>query len=162
MIIFILIGSIYFILLDELIMGCSQRRIGPLNLGSYGILPSIINGCNLIIPQLRVPKIHFHLGFHVFPLFKLSFASLRLISRIISAAAVILLLNFLSILFPLGFELFRYSIIESTLLIPIIYSSALVLLFLVNGLLVLSSFRNSYYYRNLSLSFPLYFDITLD
>ena len=69
MIIFILIGSIYFILLDELIMGCSQRRIGPLNLGSYGILPSIINGCNLIIPQLRVPKIHFHLGFHVFPLF---------------------------------------------------------------------------------------------
>ena len=61
MIIFILIGSIYFILLDELIMGCSQRRIGPLNLGSYGILPSIINGCNLIIPQLRVPKIHFHL-----------------------------------------------------------------------------------------------------
>ena len=54
---------------------------------------------------------------------------------------VILLLNFLSILFPLGFELFRYSIIESTLLILIIYSSALVLLFLVNGLLVLSSFR---------------------
>ena len=61
-------------------MGCSQRRIGPLNLGSYGILPSIINGCNLIIPQLRVPKIHFHLGFHVFPLF---FFSLMLFSFLI-------------------------------------------------------------------------------
>lgn len=29
----VIIGSIYFILLDELIMGCAQRRIGPLNLG---------------------------------------------------------------------------------------------------------------------------------
>ena len=32
----IIVGTIYFILLDELIMGCAQRRIGPLNLGGYG------------------------------------------------------------------------------------------------------------------------------
>ena len=29
----IITGSIYFILLDELVMGSAQRRIGPLNLG---------------------------------------------------------------------------------------------------------------------------------
>ena len=44
----VIIGSIYFILLDELIMGCAQRRIGPLNIGWYGFLSSLINGCNLI------------------------------------------------------------------------------------------------------------------
>ena len=49
MIFLVIIGSIYFILLDELIMGCAQRRIGPLNLGWYGFLSSLINGCNLII-----------------------------------------------------------------------------------------------------------------
>ena len=43
--ILIITGSIYFILLDELIIGSVQRRIGPLNLGWYGILSSIINGC---------------------------------------------------------------------------------------------------------------------
>jgi len=36
MFLFILICSIYFILLDELIMGSAQRRIGPFNLGGYG------------------------------------------------------------------------------------------------------------------------------
>ena len=46
--ILIITGSIYFILLDELIIGSVQRRIGPLNLGWYGILSSIMNGCNLI------------------------------------------------------------------------------------------------------------------
>ena len=38
----VIIGSIYFILLDELIMGCVQRRIGHLNLGWYGFLSSLL------------------------------------------------------------------------------------------------------------------------
>ena len=67
--IFILIGCIFFIFLDELIMGCSQRRIGPINLGWYGILTSIINGCNLIISQFLIPKINIYFGFQVFPVF---------------------------------------------------------------------------------------------
>ena len=46
--ILIITGSIYFILLDELIIGSVQRRIGPLNLGWYGILSSIMNGCDII------------------------------------------------------------------------------------------------------------------
>ena len=33
----IIVGSIHSILLDELIMGCAQRRIGPFNLGGYGL-----------------------------------------------------------------------------------------------------------------------------
>ena len=47
-----LIGSIYLILPDELIIGSAQRRIGPFNLGWYGILPSIINGLLLIDSSL--------------------------------------------------------------------------------------------------------------
>ena len=29
-------------------MSSAQRRIGPFNLGGYGIFSSLINGCNLI------------------------------------------------------------------------------------------------------------------
>ncbi len=47
-------------------MGSAQRRIGPFNLGWYGILSSIINGCNLIITQLIIPKLHFYFGFQSF------------------------------------------------------------------------------------------------
>ena len=50
-------------------MGSAQRRIGPFNLGWYGILSSIINGCNLIITQLIIPKLHFYFGFQLFPIF---------------------------------------------------------------------------------------------
>jgi len=50
-------------------MGCAQRRIGPDHLGGYGIISSLINGCNLIISQFLVPKLHFHFGFQSFPLF---------------------------------------------------------------------------------------------
>jgi len=52
----VLISSVYFILLDELIIGIAQRRIGPFNVGRYGIPPSIINGLNPIITQLIIPK----------------------------------------------------------------------------------------------------------
>jgi NADH:ubiquinone oxidoreductase subunit H len=66
---FVLIGTIFFTLPDELVMGCGQRRIGPLNLGRYGIPPSIINGRNPIIAQSPFPKvnIHIHFGYQSFP-----------------------------------------------------------------------------------------------
>ena len=48
LLLFPLIACTYSILLDELIMSFSQRRIGPYNIGGYGIFPSLINGCNLI------------------------------------------------------------------------------------------------------------------
>ena len=50
-------------------MGCAQRRIGPFNLGGYGFYSSIINGCNLVITQFIVPKLHFHFGFQSFPIY---------------------------------------------------------------------------------------------
>ena len=62
-----LIGTIFFTLPDELVMGCGQRRIGPLNLGRYGIPPSIINGRNPIIAQSPVPKVNIHFGYQSFP-----------------------------------------------------------------------------------------------
>ena len=49
-------------------MSISQRRIGPFNLGHYGLLSSIVNGFNLIIQQYYVPKVHFHFGFQLIPL----------------------------------------------------------------------------------------------
>jgi len=71
---FIIIGSIYFILSDELIISSAQRRIGPSNLGWYGILSSIINGCNLITAQLIIPKLHLYFGFQSFPIFLFLFS----------------------------------------------------------------------------------------
>ncbi len=75
MLLIIILGTIYFILLDELIMGCAQRRIGPFNLGHYGLLSSLINGCNLIISQYLLPKVCLHFGFQSFPILFLIFSS---------------------------------------------------------------------------------------
>ena len=66
MFLFILLLTIYFIIIDELLMACSQRRNGPFNLGWYGIISSLINGCNLIISQFIIPKINLYFGFFLF------------------------------------------------------------------------------------------------
>ena len=39
----IILFSVYFVLLDELITSCAQIRIGPSNLGYYGIFSSLVN-----------------------------------------------------------------------------------------------------------------------
>ena len=69
MFLFLLFIIIYFIIMDELLMACSQRRFGPFNLGWYGIISSLINGCNLIISQFIIPKVNLYFGFQLFPLF---------------------------------------------------------------------------------------------
>ena len=107
----IIIGSIYFILLDELIIGSVQRRIGPFNLGWSGITPSIINGCNPIITQLIIPKYHFNYGFQSFPLF-----------------FFIISLNNYSIIYP-----FYLIAIELTLIWLIIISSMSVLFIILTA-----------------------------
>lgn len=62
-----MLSTIALIIIDELTMACCQRRIGPLNIGMYGILSSIINGSNLILTQFLCPKLLFHIGFLCFP-----------------------------------------------------------------------------------------------
>ena len=62
--------------MDELIMSCSQRRIGPMNLGNYGIYSSLINGCNLFISQYILPKLHIQFGFQYFPLLFMIFSDI--------------------------------------------------------------------------------------
>jgi NADH:ubiquinone oxidoreductase subunit H len=52
---FIFTFSILVILLDEVLMGCWQNRIGPLNIGVLGILSALVNGVNLIIANIIVP-----------------------------------------------------------------------------------------------------------
>ena len=104
-------------------MGCSQRRIGPLNLGWYGILTSFINGCNLFISQFLVPKVNVHFGFQVFPIFFFLFTFWNYIILypfflidIYVSIILILLLTGISILFIL-FSAFsgcsKYSILGS-------------------------------------------------
>ena len=46
-----LLAAVYFITTDELVLGNSQRRKGPLNVGWYGIISAIVNGINLVITQ---------------------------------------------------------------------------------------------------------------
>ena len=121
MLLFILIGSVYFILLDEFIMGLMQRRIGPFNVGWYGILSSIINGLNLIITQLIIPKLHFYFGFQSFAIF---FSWLSLIS---------------------------YNIIHPFYLITIIYSLVLLFIFTALSIyfIILSAFSGNSKYSML-------------
>lgn len=47
---------IYFILLDETMIAAVQRRSGPTNLGFYGLLAPILNGLNLAIATVLIPK----------------------------------------------------------------------------------------------------------
>ena len=106
MLVLIIIATIYFILLDELILGSAQRRIGPFNVGWYGIPSSIINGCNLIITQLIIPKLHLYFGFQSFPIFffLLSILCYNIIYpfyliNLILSLVIIIIISGLSILF---------------------------------------------------------------
>jgi len=48
-------------------MGCWQRRIGPLNLGLIGMAPTFINGFNSIISHIIVPNLHYSFLFQCCP-----------------------------------------------------------------------------------------------
>lgn len=65
---FILLSSIMFILVDEIMMGIWQRRIGPLNIGLFGIMSVFMNGFNLIITYMVIPNIYYGLVFQCTPI----------------------------------------------------------------------------------------------
>ena len=46
-----MLSTIMFIALDELLMSSVHRRVGPLNLGWYGLLAAVVNGVNLALSQ---------------------------------------------------------------------------------------------------------------
>ena len=102
-------------------MGNTQRRKGPFNLGGYGILSSIVNGFNLIITQLLIPKFYIHYWFQIFPIgflvFSLSIYNILfpfLFIDLYLTFIILLLLSGLSIilLFLLSYTgLSKYSII---------------------------------------------------
>jgi len=127
-------------------MGLTQRRFGPVNLGIYGILAAIINGCNLIITQYILPKHHFILSSFN------SFSSLLSVSLPASAdkpsAWSSLFLSYFSFgsfsglsLFPLLFLMssffgsiiiYPFFLIDISLsLIVILVNSGLIILFLI-------------------------------
>ncbi len=60
-----IVSTIYYIMLDELCMGNNQLRVGPIELGTYGIFSSVINGLGLVIAQFKVPKVQYHITFKV-------------------------------------------------------------------------------------------------
>ena len=78
---------------------------------------------------------------------------------------MIFLLNFLCLLFIFSFILFRFNLISVGLFILIIYATLINLLFLVNGLLLISSYSYVYYsissvflINNLNLDITINFD----
>jgi len=95
------------------------------------------------------------------------------ITLTISVNNVIVLINFLSILFIIGYELLGINCVEITLLIVIIYSSAFLCLFLMNGFMFMSSLRfnyciycvlsiNSYFDNLLFVCFPCIWSVFLE
>ena len=107
----LLLGTIYSILLDELIIGNTQRRRGPLNLGFYGILSSVVNGFNLLLSQFIYPKLHLHCFYQAFPI-------------------VFLLLSLAS--FNLIFPFFIVDLLLSLMLLLLFSGLSLILLFLLS------------------------------
>jgi NADH:ubiquinone oxidoreductase subunit H len=115
-------------------MGLTQRRFGPVNLGVYGILAAIINGCNLIITQYILPKHHFLLSSFN------SFSSLDHSSSLFSSYFSFGSFSGLS-LFPLLFLMssffgsiiiYPFFLIDISLsLIVILVNSGLIILFLI-------------------------------
>ena len=82
------------------------------------------------------------------------------ITLTISVNNVIVLINFLSILFIIGYELLGINCVEITLLIIIFYSSGFLCLFLMNGFMFMSSLLrfNNFYCIYCVLSINSYFD----
>jgi len=108
-------------------MSFSQRRLGPYNLGGYGILSSIINGLNLILSQLIIMKIQLYYGFQLFPslFFIISFINyyiicpLSLIATMNSLFILLIVLSLIIILLcfiPIS-SISKYSILSSIRLI---------------------------------------------
>ena len=112
-ILILIIGTIYFILLDELIMGNTQRRKGPFNLGGYGILSSIINGFNLIISQFLIPKLYIHYWFQIFPIAFLLF-SLAIYNVIFPFLFIDLYLSFIILLLLSGLSIILLFLLSYT------------------------------------------------
>jgi len=112
-ILLILLVTIYFILLDELIISNTQRRKGPFNLGSYGILSSIINGLNLIISQFLIPKLFIHYWFQAFPILFLLF-SLAIYNVIFPFLFIDLYLSFIILLLLSGLSIILLFLLSYT------------------------------------------------
>lgn len=163
---------IYFILLDELIMSSSQRRIGPYNIGTYGIFSSLINGTNLIMTQLINVKLQFNYGFQLFPIVFMLISLLNYniiypfcLFDIYISLIIVLLFNTLSIIF-LILSAFsgssKYSILGSIRLITQLVSFELIFTTLL--LIIIISYNelciiNYWLYGNILFNFNWFYII---
>jgi len=143
---YIIILIIVFILLDEVVMSSSQRRIGPYNIGTYGICSSLINGTNLIMTQLINVKLQFNYGFQLFPIIFMLISLLNyniiypfFLFDIYISVVIVLLFNTLSIIFLILTAFSggsKYSILGSIRLVTqlvsfeLIYTTLLLILIL--------------------------------
>jgi NADH:ubiquinone oxidoreductase subunit H len=130
---YLIVATIFFIFLDELIMGCAQRRMGPLNLGWYGILTSLINGCNLFIAQVILPKMNvnwlFSILFFIFAFFNLVLHYPFFLVDIYNSIIITLILTDIALYFNvlLAFSGFsKYSLLASIRIISQFISFELV------------------------------------
>ena len=68
MLLCVLMGVVYLVWCDELMMGCVQRRVGPLNVGGYGVLSSVMSGVNLVLCQMMLARVYVSDGYELFPM----------------------------------------------------------------------------------------------
>ena len=117
-------------------MSSSQRRIGPYNIGGYGIFTSIINGCNLILSQFLILKVQFNYGLQSFPVLFILFTLINycfiypfFIIDILLSLFIFILLSSLSIvliIFSAYCSISKYSILGSIRLVTQLISFELI------------------------------------
>ena len=149
MIYYLLLITIYFILIDEITISLAQRRIGPINLGLYGIITTLINGINLSLQQVITIKIQINYGFQIFPILLIICSLINynwiypfIIINISLSLLFLLLINSISFIFLVLTSLSsnsKYSVLSSIRLVSQLISFELVFTTLLIILIISSN-----------------------
>ena len=116
-------------------MGCWQRRIGPINLGLYGILSVFINGFNLIISHVIIPNLHYSPIYIIAPVYYLY---LCIILYYISYPFYIydLYLSFILLILISGLSIIFIIFARDSMLCFIIYSIYVIFLYIFDSAII--------------------------
>ena len=94
-------------------MASAQRRIGPNNIGYYGVITSIINGCNLILTQVIILKQQLNYWFQLMPILFgiITFLNYGIIVPFLSFSAIFIIIE--SIILSAYSSINKYSLLGS-------------------------------------------------
>ena len=146
---YLLLITIYFILIDEIVISLSQRRIGPINLGLYGLITTLINGINLSLQQVITIKTQINYGFQLFPILLIIISIINynwiypfIIINISLSLLFILLINSISFIFLVLTSLSsnsKYCLLSTIRLVSQLISFELVFTTLLIILIIISN-----------------------